>query len=285
MTRLEKIKAKYNIITSDFEEIKYALKEKLKESHPDNNNNYDADYFTELIGDLEYVERLIGRDGVQETLVPISEVVNTLKDMLQVPLKKEIDEKELLDMRLSESIHSQMIMVKKHWWTYRISSATVLVIITFLWSFPNQVVKHPLTQMIFDNVWHLTERYVIVITFIWLCVLLFTIAYWLVTIRSERTEKAIVDRLKLESMQNKIFMEFMHEISPKSYFSKEDFMMYLSDKFMQRTGKFCISYFQLREEVVQSMADIILFRAKEREVIRTVKSHSLLECYEIIQDE
>ena len=162
------------------------------------------------------MERLIGKDTIQETLVPISEVVSALKDMMQVMPKKEIDEKELLNMRLSESIHSQISMVKKRQWTYRISSAVVLVIITFLWTFPNQVMDHPLIQMIFNNVWHLTERYVIIITFIWLFVLLFTIVYWLITIRIERTEKAIVDRLKLESVQNKIFMDFVYKIDRKS---------------------------------------------------------------------
>jgi len=221
------------------------------------------------------VERLIGKDTIQETLVPISEVVSALKDMMQVMPKKEIDEKELLNMRLSESIHSQISMVKKRQWTYRISSAVVLVIITFLWTFPNQVMDHPLIQMIFNNVWHLTERYVIIITFIWLFVLLFTIVYWLITIRIERTEKAIVDRLKLESVQNKIFMDFVYKISPETQFSKEDFIKYLFHEFMmQRTRRLRILRFHLQGDVVQSMADI-----------RIVKSHSLIESYEIVHDE
>ncbi|RKJ87136.1 hypothetical protein D7Y41_19140 [Anaerotruncus sp. 1XD22-93] len=46
-----------------------------------------------------------------------------------------------------------------------------------------------------------------------------------------------------------------------------------------------IRRFHLREGVIQNMADIILLRAKEYEVIKKVKSHSLVECYEIVQDE
>lgn len=124
------------------------------------------------------------------------------------------------------------------------------------------------------------------ITFIWLFVLLFTIVYWLITIRIERTGKAIVDRLKLESAQNKIFMDFVYEISPETQFSKEDFIKYLFHEFMmQRTKRLRISRFHLQGDAVQSMADIILLRAKKHEAIRIVKSHSLIESYEIVHDE
>jgi uncharacterized protein YpiB (UPF0302 family) len=70
-------------------------------------------------------------------------------------------------------------------------------------------------------------------------------------------------------------MDFVYKISPETQFSKEDFIKYLFHEFMmQRTRRLRILRFHLQGDVVQSMADI-----------RIVKSHSLIESYEIVHDE
>ena len=57
--KLREIQERYKINSSNLEEIKSQLKAKIKESHPDNNNDYDRDYFIKLNKDLAYVEGLI----------------------------------------------------------------------------------------------------------------------------------------------------------------------------------------------------------------------------------
>lgn len=111
--RLEEIRKRYNISSNDLEEIKAQLKTKVKENHPDNNNNFDGDYFSELNNDLAYVENLIRSSGYQNTLVPVNEVLQTFAEILQVPTKKEEDLKKVLNKTLSENIQSRLLITKK----------------------------------------------------------------------------------------------------------------------------------------------------------------------------
>ena len=146
--RLEEIQKRYNISSNDLKEVKAQLKTKLKENHPDNNNNFDSDYFSELNNDLAYVEDLIRNSENQNTLVPMSEVLQTLAEIIQVPAKKD---KEVLNEKLSETIQSRLLITRKRLRIPRIGSATMLAVITFLWMFPNQVLEHPFIQMLLGN--------------------------------------------------------------------------------------------------------------------------------------
>lgn len=92
-----------------------------------------------------------------------------------------------------------------------------------------------------------------------------------------------MERLKLESVQNDIFMNFLNSVSPNKHFSKQDFMEYLAHGLSE--GQRQALSFGVEEEIVQNMADIILLRAKEYEIIKDYKPHGLIKCYEIVQDE
>lgn len=283
--KLEEIQKRHNISSNNLEEIKLQLKTKIKEGHPDNNNEFDSDYITELNNDLSYVEGLIKNSGNQNTLVPINEVLQTFAEILQVPVKKDKDPKEVLNEKLSTNIQSRLLIAKKHLRAPRIGSTTVAAVITFLWMFPNQVMEHPLMQILFGSSDYIKEEFAIIITIIWLLTLLYAVLIWRSSIRRERLEKYIMERLKLESVQNEIFMNFLDNISPSKEFTKSDFMKYLAHGLSERQKQRKALYFSPEEEIVQNMADIILLRAKEYEIIKVSKSHGLIECYEIVQDE
>ena len=280
--RLDEIRKRYNISSDNLEEIKLQLKAEIKESHPDNNNNFDSDYFSELNSDLNYVENLIRNSRHQNTLVPVSEVLQTFAEILQVPIKKDEDPKEVLNEKLSENIQSRLLRTKKYLRVPRIGSATIATIITFLWMFPNQVMKHPLIRMVFGSSEYGTIQFAKIITAVWLSILLCAITIWMISISRERIEKGIMEQLKLESVQNKIFMHFLDSISPNKQFSKLDFMEFLAHRLGKGQKQRKILYFKSEEEIVQNMADIILLRAKEYGIIKAIKSKCLIDCYEIV---
>ena len=280
--RLEEIQKRYNISSNDLKEIKTQLKIKIKENHPDNNNQFDSDYFSKLNNDLAYVENLIRNSENQNTLVPMSEVLQTLAEILQVPVKKEEDLKEVLNEKLSKNIQNRLLITKKHLRIPRIGSTTITAIITFLWMFPNQVMEHPVIQILFGDTVYARDRFAMSITVVWLYTLLCATIIWLYSIRRESIEKDIMERLKLESVQNKIFMSFLSSISPSKQFSKLDFMEYLAHELSKGRKLRKILYFKPEEEMVQNMADIILLRAKEYEIIKASKPDNLIECYEIM---
>ncbi len=283
--KLREIQERYKINSSNLEEIKSQLKAKIKESHPDNNNDYDRDYFIKLNKDLAYVEGLIKIYGNQNTLVPMNEVLNSFAEILQVPVIKDKDSKEVLDEKLSINIQSRLLMTKKSLRVPRIGSAAVVAVITFLWMFPNQVMEHPLMQLLFDNVGQVKIEFALMTTVVWLLTLMCAILYWGYSIRRERIEKCIMERIKLESVQNDIFMNFLRSISPSKKFSKQDFMKYLAHGLSEGQKRRKVLCFDPEEEIIQNMADIILLRAKEYEIIKASKPNGLIECYEILQDE
>lgn len=276
---------RYGIESHSLEEIRTELKRMLKDNHPDNNSDYDVDYFTKLKSDLEFVESLLNSSGT--TLVPMNEVIKTLAEILQVPTKKEENQKEKLEIELSTSVDNQISTVTKRWRIPRYSSTSILAIITFLWMFPNQVLEHPLMKMLFR--YKNADDYIMVITLMWIYMLGVTSFLWLTSVRYERIEKEIIDRVKLDSVQNNIFMKFLDNVSPKTQFTKQEFMEYLSNGLnvvdKKKVGASFIKHFRLQEEVIQNMAEIILLRAKEYEIIKVIKPNGLIECYEVIIDE
>lgn len=278
--RLEEIQKRYNISSSDPAEIKSQLKMKIKENHPDNNNNFNSEYFSELNNDLDYVENLIRDSENQNILVPMNEVLQTFAEIFQVSVKKDEDSKEILNEKLSDNIQSRLLITKKHLRTPRICSATIAAIITFLWIFPNQVVEHPLVQMLFGDTIFAKRVFALGLTVVWFLVLLVAVMFWTRSVSRERREKEIMERFKLESVQNKFFMDFMNN-KFIVHFSKLEFMGYLAHELSKGQSQ----NFEPEEEMVQNMADIILLRAVEYGVIKTIKSHGLIDCYEIVRDE
>lgn len=283
--RLEEIRKRYNISSDNLDEIKSQLKIKIRESHPDNNDIFDSDYFSDLNNDLSYVEDLIKNSESQNTLVPMTEVMQMFAKVLQMPAKKNEDPKEVLSVKLSENIQSRLLKDKRRLWTPRISSATMMALITFLWLFPDKVMAHPLIQIVFGDSRYATVEFALCITAIWLIALMFVTVIWSYSIRRERMEKDIMGRIKLESVQNEIFMNFLSSISSANEFSKLDFMEYLAYGLSKEQKRKIILRFKADEEIIQNMADIILLRAKEYGVIKTIKSHSLIDSYEIVKGE
>ena len=285
--KLNEIKRKYGIDVNDPEEIKAELRKKLKESHPDNNNNFDGEYFSRLKEDFDYVDQILKESDPNETLVPVNEIIRSLAEVLQAPARKEEDQKEKLERELSVNIEQQITTIRNRKRVSKYSSASILAVLTFIWMFPSQIYDHPLVQIFFGYTGVTT--FSIIITGLWLMALIDIGFFWLVTIRKERIEKDIVNSVKLESVQNRLFMIFLDSILPKKQFTKLDFMHYLSDgvnKIAKESAK--TSFFKgvnLQEEVIQNMADIILLRAKEYEVIRAIKSNGLIECYEVISND
>ncbi len=135
------------------------------------------------------MENLIRDSEGQNTLVPMTEVMQMFAQVLQMPVKKDEDPKEVLNVKLSENIQSRLLKNKRRLWTPRISSATMMALITFLWLFPDKVMAHPLIQIVFGDSRYATVEFALCITAIWLIALIFVIMIWSYSIRRERIEK------------------------------------------------------------------------------------------------
>ncbi len=301
---IKSIKERYDLETNNPDEIKIILKQKLKEFHPDNGKNVDGDYYTKLKEDYDFVEKLIKK---QEVANPIEEMARVLTETMQQQIKNEITPIESLNKKLSESVNYQILENRVRRKNSRYSSAGILTIITFLWMFPNQVLEHPIIKELFRGE-HIEQSYINFVTQLWIVSICYTVMCWIILYLKEQREKELFEEIKLENTQNEIFMCFRKKIikknSPGIQFSKKEFMEYIQFYLIERSrnvrswkekslymrllyvgiNKKYFNYTPFSVETIQNIADIILFRAKELGVVKSVKSYDLIECFEFAVD-
>lgn len=281
---IQEIKVRYGIESNDLDDIRAELKMIIKENHPDNTGEKcDNEYFYKVLEDFSYVEKL--RQD-EDTILSESKIVNALYSIIKNPTQLSTkNESEVLNQRLDKSIDSQLVILKKRRRGFKYGSAGIVALITFLWVFPEQIIQHPIINVFTGHID--VEKYVIIISFIWLIVTLLTCCLWFICLFDERIEKQIMDDAKLESIQNSLFMKYIsynYEEHKKSFY-KNEFMNYIFEQLsetIKKKSKNRISKIPVREEIIQTLADIILKRAEAAEIIKKVNTHSLIDCYEII---
>ena len=279
--RIDKIRREYMIDSQDLDEIKAELKRRLAKEHPDNNGGVcNMETIQKINDDSEYVESLLKNKNTNAAIVPVDELLRAVIDITKNTQLSKPKEEELQD-KLVASIDTQMVDFRKRFTRPRYSLVTVTAILTFLWVMPEKIASHPVVQF-FVDAW-VYDDFVVLLTFLWVFACVITGIYWTMTAQAERIEKNLLERIKLENFQNVIFMRYIKKFKKGATFSKTDFMDYLVNSIYSTTEKRMyltrIRKGYVREEVVQSMADIILNRAIEHGVIRKTDSFSLVDCF------
>lgn len=305
---IEEIRRKFNIAADDLDGIKDELKKKICEKHPDNNPDKSDDYVQELNAALDFVRNL--QKEKKQMVVPVDDILRALSEVFRDNKKQEIVEIETLNKRLAENIEYHNKSAKRSGAVRRWTSTFVFGILTFLWAFPKEIFDHPVLQLFWKNID--TSEYVMFsffILLIWLYLMAFTISLWIQTLKMENIEKNLIDKLKSESIQNRLFISFTEKECKDDKFSKSFFMDYIYRKMTienyEKMSKeiediFYIyserSFFgfstyqiykvrkklQVDDELLQSTADIILLRALEKGLIEKVRSNSLIDEYKLI---
>ena len=284
---ISEIKNRYGIETDDLEEIRAVLRKLLKDTHPDSNNgNFDIDYFEKLKQDLYFIEIEIKN---KNTSTSIDNVVNALiKTIHDYP---SANKQEELQEKLEKNINNQMYIYKQKFRIRRYSLAAITAVLTFLWMLPEQVASHPILSFFIRH--PTSDGYTTVVsmlTFVWLTSCAILAWYWIKTARNERLEKIVLERIKLASIQNDVFMSFIENRDGKKEFSKKEFMDFIRKYIYQEIiseKKFfkpqITKALYIDEIVVQNVADIIIDRALSHGLIQKWDAFSLLDYYKIIK--
>lgn len=264
---ISEIKKRYEIKEDDLEEIRAILKNLLKQNHPDNNSeNYNIDYFEQIKKDLKYIEEQI---DIHKMLISEEDITHALMTTIRnYPVKTRQEE---LQEKLEKNTNEQIVAYKRKITTRRYSLAIITAILTFLWMIPEQVASHPILEaLIFrPSVLDIVR----ILSIIWGISCFITVCYWIKTASAEQKERNILKQVKLESVQNKIFISFIKKLEDKKVFSKEEFMDYI---------KYYYMFKRMDETVVQNIADIILDKALSLGKIKESETLGLIECYRIM---
>lgn len=279
----KEICGKYGIESSDLEEIRRELKRLLKEEHPDTSKDvYNEEYYISIKKDMEYIEEQIKFKSSGDIILSHKDIALILSNIVN---KREVSEKSLVDY-LDKSIVTQKELSHNRNKTPRYTSAGVLTMLTALWLFPEKLIEHPSIKIIFEKVNY--NDFAQYSTLIWLFVLVYTWRLWLKLKRQEYIENNIINSLQLERIQNKLFDSFLEKV--ENSFSVNTFKKYVDSavyrmEIKNRGG--LINFFlrvraNISEDVIENVTKVILFRAKERGIIREKQSNKLDEEYEIV---
>lgn len=291
---------KYSIKSTDLEQIRYELKQLLKEAHPDNNNGeYNLDDFEELKEALEFIDKeKRTQNEVEKNEVLV--LTRALADVLQNSQVVRLHESKALEEKLELAIENQSVLIREKTRVKRISLASITAVVTFLWLLPEKIMSHPiLSALISYNEEEDYRFFSAVFLFVWFLLLLFTIIYWKSVFDIEQKEKYLLERIKSKSVQNQILMRFLKEIQmdDKNTFSREDFVWYVSEDLKREIerGTFhrrdrCLYRRSIcmrngiSEAIIHNIVDIILMNAEERGVIGRVEKRSIIDYYRIIEE-
>jgi hypothetical protein len=299
-TNIDDIKSDFGLQTEDISEIKTQLKELLKNIHPDING---GDQFKSKLDEINYKKIIAALEYLNQnfSIVPTSELTvlaTILKDGM--PAKKEEDQAKNLEKKTDKIIKAYY----KSNLTPKISSTIFAAITTYIWFFPNIITDHPVLSKYFSPEAVMDN---LVFTGIWFCSLIFTASYWAVLKRREEKIKDATRKLNIESVQNELFESFTRT---KKYIAKKEeakFLTFSKDELITHLTEldifnlqynprrlrssrpitaflFSFSVFPNRNielDFAQTLADIIVERAKRKNLIQLEQDNNLSDTYKL----
>ncbi|MBD5499192.1 MAG: hypothetical protein HDR11_15820 [Lachnospiraceae bacterium] len=282
---INEIRKEYGIEATDLAGIRYELKALIKKVHPDNSAESDNDdYIKGLNQALSYVEQN-EKDEMQLVLVPkaLTTVISNTSLTERYSTKN-----DKLQEKLDTNIKKVPVETKNKTRAKRVGLAMVTSMLSFIWFLPKTIEENPVFKLLFANM-------IIMICFsvVWFIVFMVTVIYWCHVFNGIKKEKDELNHIRIESVQNKLFNEFLIELksAKKSSFSEETFSKFIRKNIVDRIfgykgvieekyGKELIT--DLGQEAIQNVADIILLRAEEHEVIHKINKRSLTDYYKVI---
>lgn len=291
------VKKEFGIDASTFEEIRKQLMRLLKEVHPDMNHGKFATQeqeskYHKIKDAINFIDEQRSSDSSLIIRSEVQELIQLIREI--VPKTSQIDSEK----KLSELIDNDIKLFKVKHKFPKITTTAISILISALWLFPDTIEKHPvLSQLIY-------LQSPIFISF-WLLSLFGTASYWIFTAFQEHREEQSKKLLKLETVQNQIFGDFLrfkenynqrvNAANEILKFKKDDLITYIrnferienpvygsSEKFataLERNVKLHYIAGHIDTELAQSLADAMVQRGLLNGIIEKDLKKSLSDIY------
>lgn len=277
---LQQIRESFGLSNNDPEGIRRELRLRMKKIHPDTKSAESPQLGTEKEEVLRITAALSFLDDARKetAVVPVAEVtalVQALKDL--VPDSREKDR----ETRLSQQIDAKIEEAKSTGRLPKIILTVLAALLTVVWLFPGITANHPVMSK-YINVENP------VFNIIWLALILYTGAIWLVFKLWGDRQAGSKKNLGLELTQNRLFDSFViskgeqQGAATETGFYKDQFVSHIVGG---GAGTSTVSSLlrgrprPVDEELAQSLADTILFRAEKKGIIKKKEGKSLREYY------
>ncbi|MGQ1605510.1 J domain-containing protein [Acinetobacter baumannii] len=272
---LQMIKDQYGIDEESIDTLRSKLRSMQAQYHPDKNGGRFRDEdserkYRELDEAVSYIDSISKNNFDLITISAVTDLTKAVTAM--VTAQNEVSNKETqLSSEIGRSIENYSSRLK----TPKIALTAITVAISAIWMFPNTVKEHPvLSRFInFES---------IMISAIWFDMLLITVIFWFMAWRKEELNKELQESLKTESVQNRLFTNFVNNID-SGIFTLEEFVEFIMHSHKNRSSNFLpfISPIRIDSPLAHATAEVILERAIKRNALKSYNSGSISTKYQI----
>ncbi|WP_282018156.1 hypothetical protein [Salegentibacter mishustinae] len=203
-TTIDEIKDHFQLQSVTDEELKKEIKKLMKKHHPDPSGNgtfksekNKKDYL--LLGEaFEFLSKKNNSLTLKNEIQSLTKIVNELALTQQNnQQEKKVNSGE---KKLRQAINGSIKDFHSKNKFPKISSLVIAGVISAIWAFPNSLKDNPTLSFLYEN-----HQY---FTIVWLSVLIFSVLLWFIIKTIETKDEQIKKTLKVESVQNQIFILF-----------------------------------------------------------------------------
>lgn len=269
--------------------------------HPDVNPNY-SEKDAETLSEIEEAKKFL-REHSEQHLVPISDVMEIIKLVKSESVSNKI-ETEIMESQITQTSLSIMKNVKTKHLPYKITAASIWVLITLIWAFPSLLMEHPIIGSLV-----LPGTLYLILSIAWMFSLLLFFSIFLLAYTYEKHAKMLLEFLKSSDNQYQFFEAFRYTLESRgetSFTQKEltEFLfglifhdgfryryaieqlyemnneLFYQLKFIsyKRNNRFILSQVS---EIMPKISDMIIARLLEKEVITKKSERNWYDVYEL----
>ncbi len=207
------IKKDFQIESDNLEVIRDSVNAIRIDTHPDKTNGkFPNESIKELYykanSAIEYLDSIKNN----QTLIVVEKMTDLMKIVTElIPINRQNSLEQNLDYKISfviSTFRSKMFLPK-------ISLTAITAIVTFLFLFPGQVKDNPTLS-------HFINPTSSLFAILWLTLLLYSGLFWMMTFNNEEKAKKKLILLKVDSVQNQIFENFIESHLTNNKFKKDE---------------------------------------------------------------
>ncbi|KGJ86467.1 hypothetical protein [Colwellia psychrerythraea] len=261
---IDMIKNEFNISEESIDTVRGILRNMQSSLHPDKNGGEfksvsEESNYHKLDSAINFID---SQKTSNSDLIAMSAVTDLTKAVTNLISSQ--NQGVNTSIALSTALQRNSDGYKARMKMPKIALTAVTAALSGLWLFPNTVKDHPVLSNYVNFNDSLTN-------FIWMYLVISSVAFWIYTWRKEESIKENNERLKTETEQNRIFKGFIKKIEFKN-FSLEDFVEHIKDKNLRKVDI----------TLAHAIAEVILERAIKRKVILTNDSGVISTVYSVL---
>ena len=264
----------FKINKKDNSEIRNELKKLQKKYHPDKRKGKHTDIVYEINNALEFIDR---NKNLSLTVKKNSSDVITMEFVKS--LQKQNSE-QLNERRIEKSSKQ----IKSYYQGPKITLGIITAILVWFFLFPEKILSHPIFSRLFLSN---DKKILSILSIIYVICTLYLVFFWVLLFVNEHKAKVILEQMMLDSKQN-VIMNMFKEYKDFDEFSKEEltdyiFLYYFPARRSLRSNSYISGFLflgtHLDRTIIENIADIMINKAIEKEIISVIDKKSIIVSY------